>query len=111
MRGSATQVIKFVTSIGGPIQISNHILKTWLAGGDVHALGYISGKGGTDILHHELLYDDFCAANPDIVCASRNDREDCNWPLCGCDPAAVRVVEALEERDLIVNWRSRGGDI
>jgi len=26
---------------------------------------------------------------------------DCNWPVCGCDPAANKVLEALEESGLI----------
>jgi hypothetical protein len=26
---------------------------------------------------------------------------DCNWPLCGCDPKASKVCEALEEMGLI----------
>ena len=25
------------------------------------------------------------------------DPQDCNWPVCGCDPSASRVIEALEE--------------
>ena len=27
-----------------------------------------------------------------------NDPQDCDWPVCGCDPYADRVIDALEER-------------
>ena len=29
--------------------------------------------------------------------AGGNHPQDCNWPFCGCDPAASRVLEAVEE--------------
>lgn len=29
--------------------------------------------------------------------AGGNDPQDCDWPFCGCDPAANRVLEAVEE--------------
>ena len=35
------------------------------------------------------------------ICAARNstlpEPIDCNWPLCGCDPGANKVVEALQD--------------
>jgi hypothetical protein len=41
---------------------------------------------------------------PNFHCAARtqgtaggNEPADCNWPLCGCDPSADKVVEALIE--------------
>lgn len=113
MRGSSLQVIKFVRSIVGPIQVTNHILKTWLAGGDVNALGYISGEGET--AHRDrLLYDDFCVANPDFVCVARHstvpEPTDCDWPLCDCDPTAARVVEALQESGLLGDWSMRSAE-
>lgn len=43
------------------------------------------------------------------VCATRaqgtaggNDLADCDWPMCGCDPYANKVVAALNEQGLIV---------
>jgi hypothetical protein len=34
-------------------------------------------------------------------CAARKqslpEPADCNWPVCGCDPYAVKVIDALEE--------------
>lgn len=32
--------------------------------------------------------------------------QDCDWPCCGCDPAADRVIAALEE----MGWRAPGAD-
>jgi hypothetical protein len=29
--------------------------------------------------------------------AGGNDPADCNWPLCGCDPHAEKVINALAE--------------
>ena len=26
-----------------------------------------------------------------------NDPQDCDWPVCGCDPYADKVIEALQE--------------
>lgn len=41
---------------------------------------------------------------PGWVCGARrqgtaggNDPADCDWPTCGCDPYANKVIEALEE--------------
>jgi hypothetical protein len=30
-----------------------------------------------------------------------NDPQDCNWPFCGCDPYANKVIEAIED----CGWR------
>jgi hypothetical protein len=27
-----------------------------------------------------------------------NDPQDCDWPVCGCDPYADKVIAALDER-------------
>lgn len=27
---------------------------------------------------------------------------DCNWPFCGCDPAADKVLAAIQECDLVL---------
>lgn len=40
-------------------------------------------------------------------CAARhavgaNDPQDCDWPTCGCDPYATKVVETLIES----GWKS-----
>lgn len=29
--------------------------------------------------------------------AGGNDPVDCDWPVCGCDPQATKVIEALQE--------------
>ena len=29
--------------------------------------------------------------------AGGNDPADCNWPTCGCDPYATKVIETLQE--------------
>src|SRR5580765_4432377 len=34
--------------------------------------------------------------------AGGNDPADCDWPMCGCDPHADKVVAALHEQGLIV---------
>lgn len=38
---------------------------------------------------------------PSFDCAARKSTSpepvDCDWPVCGCDPAADKVIEALEE--------------
>lgn len=31
--------------------------------------------------------------------------QDCDWPWCGCDPAADKVIEALEEQGVLQNHR------
>jgi Lar family restriction alleviation protein len=45
---------------------------------------------------------------PGWTCAARqqgtaggNDPMDCNWPLCGCDPHADKVVAALAEMEAL----------
>lgn len=35
-----------------------------------------------------------CAARKNI---GANDPQDCDWPVCGCDPHADKVIEALDE--------------
>ena len=30
------------------------------------------------------------------------DPQDCDWPVCGCDPHANKVIEALDEAELLV---------
>ena len=30
--------------------------------------------------------------------AGGNDPADCDWPVCGCDPYATKVIETLQER-------------
>lgn len=44
-----------------------------------------------------------CREAERVLCAARhsdgegNDPQDCDWPFCGCDPRADKVVEALQE--------------
>lgn len=33
--------------------------------------------------------------------AGGNDPQDCDWPYCGCDPVAEKVLEALAEQDML----------
>jgi hypothetical protein len=33
--------------------------------------------------------------------AGGNDPQDCNWPTCGCDQYASKVIEALQESGLL----------
>lgn len=33
--------------------------------------------------------------------AGGNDPADCNWPVCGCDPYASKVIEALQESGVL----------
>lgn len=35
--------------------------------------------------------------------AAGNDPADCNWPVCGCDPYADKIISALQEMGLLVN--------
>jgi hypothetical protein len=41
---------------------------------------------------------------PTFTCAARKqslpEPADCNWPSCGCDPMADKVIEALRESGL-----------
>jgi hypothetical protein len=48
------------------------------------------------------------ASGPSWVCAAQkqgtaggNDPADCDWPVCGCDPAASKVIADLEESGLL----------
>lgn len=46
-----------------------------------------------------VLFDDAfraCAAKRQGS-AGGNDAADCNWPFCGCDPHADKVIAAIEE--------------
>lgn len=43
---------------------------------------------------HDYLSSWTCAARP---WERRDPPQECNWPMCGCDPSADRVIEALEE--------------
>lgn len=46
-----------------------------------------------------------CEETPGWECAARratrgpNPPAECNWPVCGCDPYANKVIEALEESE------------
>ena len=33
---------------------------------------------------------------------------DCDWPVCGCDPAATKVIESLLESGWISSWVPQG---
>lgn len=35
-----------------------------------------------------------CAA---MACSDPNGPQDCGWPMCGCDPYAEKVIEAISE--------------
>lgn len=44
----------------------------------------------------------------DFECSARkqgtaggNDPADCNWPMCGCDPYAEKVIDALIESGIL----------
>lgn len=39
-----------------------------------------------------------CAARP---WEKRDPPQECNWPCCSCDPHAAKVIEALQEQDLL----------
>lgn len=34
--------------------------------------------------------------------AGGNEGQDCDWPFCGCDPAATRVLSAIQEQGLTI---------
>lgn len=53
-----------------------------LAGADI-----IERAGGQDAV--------LCAAKHSDTGA--NDPQDCDWPFCGCDPKADKVIEAIQE--------------
>jgi hypothetical protein len=61
-----------------------------------------------------VRYDDLAAllgqgagdvTSPARKCASHKqglpEPADCNWPVCGCDPYAARVIDALEESGIV----------
>ena len=57
------------------------------------------------ILMAEQEAKDRAAARPSWTCGARaqgtaggNDPADCDWPTCGCDPHATKVIEALIEQ-------------
>lgn len=37
--------------------------------------------------------------------AGGNDPPDCNWPICGCDPYASKVISALDEMGALKDAR------
>jgi hypothetical protein len=37
-----------------------------------------------------------------FTCAARANPEDCGWPFCGCDPAADRVLESIQEHYMAI---------
>lgn len=41
-----------------------------------------------------------CAARKQGT-AGGNDPTDCDWPTCGCDPYATKVIDALQEAGLL----------
>lgn len=41
-----------------------------------------------------------CAARKQGT-AGGNEPADCNWPMCGCDPYANKVIDALQESGLL----------
>jgi hypothetical protein len=43
----------------------------------------------------------FCKARAAST-AGGNDPQDCNWPWCGCDPLADRVLAAIQEQGLVI---------
>lgn len=51
-----------------------------------------------------------------VTCKARsanmgaNDPQDCNWPMCGCDAYADKVIEALQESGVIGEEKSRNID-
>lgn len=49
---------------------------------------------------HPLRADWSCGARRQAT-AGGNDPADCNWPVCGCDPYATKVIEALQESGLL----------
>lgn len=66
-----------------------------------------------------LIYDKpnrtIVAASEGWVCGARkqgtaggNDPADCNWPFCGCDPYANKVIAAIEESGCTITQRVSG---
>jgi hypothetical protein len=42
------------------------------------------------------------ASTAKFACAARASPEDCGWPFCGCDPAADRVLESIQEHYMAI---------
>ena len=38
------------------------------------------------------------------------EQADCDWPVCGCDPVANKVIDALEESGTLSVLQAREGD-
>lgn len=86
-----------------------------------HALGEVlvhvgmiradhEGLTGPELLYHAKLFCEAPAPAPAPVslgwaCAARRqslpEPAECDWPVCGCDPAANKVIEALEEGGML----------
>jgi hypothetical protein len=49
---------------------------------------------------HNALDLVFCADCK--VGAATDPLQDCDWPMCGCDPHADKVIAALQECDLLM---------
>lgn len=45
-----------------------------------------------------------CQAKPWI---NHDTPQDCDWPICGCDPYANKVIEALIESGQIISSTER----
>jgi|SRR5580693_1235653 hypothetical protein len=66
-----------------------------------HCLGFFasvikSGEPWTDVCEKEYR----AAMNGSWKCRARptaDPPQDCDWPVCGCDPYADKVIGALEE--------------
>ena len=37
--------------------------------------------------------------------------QDCDWPFCGCDPAATRVLNTIEESGMKICRQETGGSL
>lgn len=75
-----------------------------LSGDEIHALA----RGFAAYALEDVLRSQRPVPSNLWVCKARlgnpgaNDPQDCNWPLCGCDPHADRVIEKLNEVNLYV---------
>lgn len=63
-----------------------------------HALAADGGKRARAVLS-ETEAGRACKARAGRTDA--NDPQDCNWPVCGCDPHADKVIAALDEMGLL----------
>lgn len=71
----------------------------------------LAGVNGLDTANRRLTETAHIAiarADGSWVCGARrqrtvagNDPTDCNWPTCGCDPYADKVISALEEAGVL----------